>query len=381
MMQVITVASRVIQQIVKDKRTLALLLIAPVFVLLLLYTIMNSASDSPAIGAIDLDESFTNALKEEAIVNEFPSEEKALQAMMDQKIDAYIYMNDKKTYIEIEGGNISRNALVLKAIHNTLANVQKDQIESMQESTKQLMNELQKLLKEQENATGKKVDINMPETALSLQEPSIHYLYNNEDTDLFDQVAPAIMGFFIFFFVFIIAGISFLRERTTGTLERTLATPLKRSSIVFGYFLGFFLFVAIQTVIVQATIVDILDVQRIGSYWLLLFLNLVIASVALSLGLLLSTFARTEFQLLQFIPIAIVPQFFFSGIFDLSGAATWVKVISNLMPLTYATDALQNIMVRGYSFQEVSKDFIVLASFAIAFILLNMVVLKRQRAA
>src|SRR5699024_5741798 len=161
----------------------------------------------------------------------------------------------------------------------------------------------------------------------TMKKPEINYLYNDEDADLFDQVSPALMGFFIFLFVFLIAGISFLRERTSGTLERTLATPLKRSSIVFGYFLGFFLFVAIQTVIIQIMIVDILAVDRLGNYWLLLLTNIIISTVALSLGLLLSTFARTEFQLLQFIPIAVVPQFFFSGVFDLSNAPDWVKWI------------------------------------------------------
>src|SRR5699024_7591440 len=99
------------------------------------------------------------------------------------------------------------------------------------------------------------------------------------------------------------------------------------------------------------------------------------------LGLLLSTFSRTEFQLLQFIPVDVVPQFFFSGIFDLSNAPGWIKIISDIMPLTYATDAIQNIMIRGYQFQDVANDFLILLGFTIGFILLNMLVLKRQRAA
>src|SRR5690625_1199312 len=110
-------------------------------------------------------------------------------------------------------------------------------------------------------------------------------------------------------------------------------------------------------------------------------MNSIVATVALSLGLLLSTFARTEFQLLQFIPVAVIPQFFFSGIFDLSNAPGWVTIISKIMPLSYATDALQNIMIRGYSFYDISNDFLVLIGFTVLFILLNMLVLKRQRAA
>src|SRR5699024_7601203 len=148
-----------------------------------------------------------------------------------------------------------------------------------------------------------------------------------------------------------------------------------------GYFLGFFLFVVIQTVIIQMMIVDILDVDRLGSYWLLLFMNIIIATVALSLGLLLSTFSRSELQLMQVIQVVFVPQFFFRGILDLSNAPGWVTFISKIMPLSYATDALQNIMIRGYHFRDISNDFLVLIGFTIIFILLNMVVLKRQRAA
>lgn len=251
----------------------------------------------------------------------------------------------------------------------------------MQEEFESMQDDLKPLLQKFEQQTGESVDIDFPDTDMKMEKPDISYLYHDEDAGLFDQVAPALMGFFIFLFVFLIAGISFLRERTSGTLERTLATPLKRSSIVFGYFLGFFLFVVMQTVIIQAMIVDVLNVDRLGSYWLLLFMNIILAMVALSLGLLLSIFARTELQLLQFIPVAIIPQFFFSGIFDLSEAPRWITLISDIMPLSYATDALQNIMIRGYGFQDVAIDFVVLIGFIVVFIILNMLVLKRQRAA
>src|SRR5699024_12563897 len=104
---------------------------------------------------------------------------------------------------------------------------------------------------------GKPVDIDFPDIELSMKKPEINYLYNDEDSDLFDQVAPALMAFCTFLFVFLIAGISFLRERTSGTLARTLATPLTRSSIVFGYFLRFFLSVGAHSIILQMMIIDL----------------------------------------------------------------------------------------------------------------------------
>ncbi|HLR66792.1 MAG TPA: ABC transporter permease [Virgibacillus sp.] len=380
-MQILTVAIRVIQQVIKDTRTLAFLLFAPVFVLGLLYVIMGSSSDEPNIGVIDLDDALQEAFEEEAHTIEYGSKDDALRAMKTQDIDAYFFMEDDKPCIEIEGGDITKKSPVIQSIQSALQTFQEKRGEELKEDFEKMEDELTPILEEIQLQTGQSIRVDFPDTNLLMEEPEINYLYLDEDADLFDQVAPALMGFFIFMFVFLIAGISFLRERTSGTLERTLATPLKRPFIVFGYFLGFFLFVAIQTVIIQMMIVDILDVDRLGSYWLLLFMNIILATVALSLGLLLSTFARSELQLLQFIPVAVVPQFFFSGILDLSNAPGWVTFISKIMPLSYATDALQNIMIRGYHFRDISNDFLVLIGFTIIFILLNMVVLKRQRAA
>src|SRR5699024_2033750 len=277
----------------------------------------------------------------------------------------YMYMKEDKPYIEIEGADVTKQSPVLQAVQTSLQAYQKERAENKKADVEDMKENLEPLVKKVQQQTGESLEIDSPDMDIAMKEPDVHYLYNNEDADLFDQVSPALMGFFIFLFVFLIAGISFLRERTTGTLERTLATPLKRSSIVFGYFLGFFLFVAVQTVIIQIMIVDILDVDRIGSYWLLLMMNIIIATVSLSLGLLLSIFARTEFQLLQFIPVVIVPQFFFSGIFDLANAPNWIKVISDVMPLTHATNALRNIMIRGYDIQDVAFDIIILLGFSI----------------
>src|SRR5699024_2946624 len=380
-MQIITVAIRVIQQIIKDKRTLAFLLFAPVFVLTLLYVIMTNSSGDPNIGAIHLNDNLQEELTKEAHVTEYPNTHQAMQAMKNQDIDAYMYMKEDKPYIEIEGADVTKQSPVLQAVQTSLQAYQKERAENKKADVEDMKEKLEPLVKKVQQQTGESLEIDFPDMDIAMKEPNMHYLYNNEDADLFGQVSPALMGFFIFLFVFLIAGISFLRERTTGTLERTLATPIKRSSIVFVYFLVFFLFVAIQIVIIQIMIVDILGVDRLGNYWLLLFMNLVVATVALSLGLLLSTFARTEFQLLQFIPVAVVPQFFFSGVFDLSNAPDWVKWISDIMPLSYATNALQNVMIRGYGFTEIANDFYVLIGFALGFIILNMLVLKRQRAA
>ena len=135
--------------------------------------------------------------------------------------------------------------------------------------------------------------------------------------ELFDNFGPVLIGFFVFFFVFLIAGVSFLRERTGGTLERLLATPLRRFEIVAGYIIGFGLFTTLQASLIAWFAVDILDMMMEGSFLYVLFITFLLAMTALTLGTLLSAFANNELQMMQFIPLVVVPQIFFSGLFNL----------------------------------------------------------------
>ena len=147
-------------------------------------------------------------------------------------------------------------------------------------------------------------------------------IYGTAGGGFFDAFAPALVGFVVFFLVFILTGISFLRERIGGTLERLLATPVRRSEIVVGYSLGFGFFAMLQVALVLAFVLGTINIGSgllpefnfglgvpiAGSVWLAFVITLLLAISAVNLGIFLSTFARTEFQILQFIPLVIVPQ-------------------------------------------------------------------------
>lgn len=188
-----------------------------------------------------------------------------------------------------------------------------------------------------------------------------------------------LIGFFVFFFVFLITGIALLKERTSGTLERLLATPIKRSEIVAGYMIGYGLFAFLQTIIIVLFGIYVLDIVHVGSIWLVLLINMMVALVSLSLGALLSSFAASEFQMMQFIPLVIVPQVFFSGIFPLDSMAEWLQNIGRIMPLYYAADALNGVMYKGYTFPNIVVNISILACFALVFITLNIISLKKYR--
>lgn len=170
-----------------------------------------------------------------------------------------------------------------------------------------------------------------------------------------------------------------LRERTTGTLERLMSTPIKKAEVITGYLAGYGIFAVIQTLIVVIFAVNVLDVTLAGSIWNVILISLILALTALSLGILLSTFASSEFQMLQFIPIVIVPQVFFSGIIPVEGMADWLQVLARFMPLYYGANALRDVMYKGLDLNSIYKDLLFLVAFAVIFIILNIIVLRKYR--
>ena len=130
---------------------------------------------------------------------------------------------------------------------------------------------------------------------------------------ILDQVAPGLIGAFVLFFVFILTGVSFLRERSQGTLERLLTTPVGRADILAGYLLGFLPFAGIQSLVILLYTIFALRIDYEGYLWQIFVLLVVVTIMAVNLGIFISTFARNEFQVVQFIPVILLPQIFLSG--------------------------------------------------------------------
>ena len=151
---------------------------------------------------------------------------------------------------------------------------------------------------------------------VSIMKPEVNYLHGSKDFTMFDGLGPVLIGFFTFFFVFILSGVSFVRERLSGTLERLLSTPVRRWEIVAGYIIGFGIFAFIQSIIIVSFSVYILDLYVAGSIWLTLLITCMLSLTALTLGTFLSAYANNEFQMIQFIPLVIVPQIFFLDCFQ-----------------------------------------------------------------
>jgi len=191
-----------------------------------------------------------------------------------------------------------------------------------------------------------------------------------DQEDILNRIAPALLGVFVLFFTFLLTGVSFLRERSQGTLERLNITPVSRADLLVGYLFGFLLFAMLQSAVILGYTVLVLPVSYQGAIWHVFLVLVLLTIVAVSLGILVSTFAKNEFQVVQFIPIIIVPQIFLTGVIVPVENMPWVlEKISIIFPLRYAVEMLVGIMLKGRSLVDFGTEIIVLAGFGIVFLI------------
>lgn len=336
-MKVRALAIRILNQLRHDKRTLALMLIAPTFLLTLVYLILADTVPILKVAVINAPEGYVDRLDDYNIIAVRYDENKARAALEQGEVIASINIISGKSNIEVDGSNPAKAKQVIAALEQAKINTM----------------------------------ISRPDL-----KSNVNYVYGYEDLPTFDNFGAVLIGFIIFFFVFLVAGISFLQERTSGTLEKLLSTPIKRWEIVVGYVLGFGLFTVLQSFLISWYCVYVLKVMMIGSFAFILLITLLTAMVALTLGILASTAAANEFQMMQFIPIIIVPQIFFSGLFDLPPA---MEAVGMVMPLYYVADALTEVMIKGSGFSAIAKDIAVIFACSFVFMIANTILLKKYR--
>jgi ABC-2 type transport system permease protein len=174
---------------------------------------------------------------------------------------------------------------------------------------------------------------------------SIHYLYGGPDYTVTDALAPYLISLFSFFLIFLLTGVAFLRERSQGTMERVLVSPLRRSELVVGYILGFTLFALIQVLLILLFVLLVLRVHERGNLGLLFLVTALSTLGGLSLGICVSAFACNEYEIGQFIPLLIVPQLLLGGLFfPVKTLPAGLKQLAEVLPLTHANAALSAVM-------------------------------------
>ena len=358
-MRTIAIAKKVIKELLRGKRTLAMMFVAPVFIMWLM-NLMFSASTTVNVklATQDLPTGLVTKMDEldHVDVETYQDLDQAKKALADEKVDAVISYKDGEYQVDYANTDASKTTMTRQVLRTSIVN----------EGTDQLLSRVKQALPQL------KLDEKAPEIKES-------YQYGDKNTGFFARMIPILIGFVVFFFVFLISGMALLKERTSGTLDRLLATPVKRSEIVYGYMLSYGIIAIFQTAVVVLAAIWLLDVEVVGNILNVIIVNVVLALVALAFGILLSTLAKSEFQMMQFIPLVIMPQLFFSGIIPLSSMGEWAPTVGKFLPLTYSGDAMSQIILYGHNLGDILSNLGVLMIFLIILTILNIVGLRRYR--
>ena len=381
--RILSLARRVILQVLRDRRTLALIVVGPLIILTLGAILFRSTPPAIPLGVVNEDLGITSPVGGtinlgQRIVDELAAGDTFTLVALDRNavddslrdgsVQAVIvfpedftthFMQDRQAVLDLrlEGSDPTRSQAISIQV------------------TQAAMKSLASLAG---TAMGMAPIAQAGESTLPV---TLHatYLFGGPEFDAMDYVAPVYIAFLGMFFVFLLACVAFLRERSQGTMERLAATPATRTDIVLGYMIGLGLFAMIQVAAILFYTVWVLKIHYLGSLGLLFLVIALLAVAGVTMGILASAFARTEFQVIQFIPLVIFPQALLGGLFwSVSDLPAYLRPFAYLMPLYYANRAMRDVMLKGWGLAEIWPDLAILAGFIGALVALSALTMRRE---
>lgn len=375
--RIAALVKRVLRQVLRDHRTIGLLIIVPIVVLTLGALLFRAKSSPIPLGMVNLDEGVAIPLAGQTVaIGERIGRELAADTTFDVRevspdeadevlrsgmvqgvlvLAADLSHQFARTHqvaldLRLEGSNPARSAAITARV------------------TQAAIRALAGMA-----APGAAGGGALPATV------NATYLYAGPEFDTLDFAAPVFLALLVIFFVFLLTCVSFLRERAQATLERLLATPVRRAEIVLGYMGGLGIFGLLQATIMLTFTIVVLKIHYLGSLALLFLVVGALAMVAVSLGILASAFARNEFQAVQFIPLLVIPQILLGGtIWAVEDMPGYLQPLAYLMPLTYANRALRDIMLKGRGLGDIWPNLLILVAFAVVLTLLGVRTMRRE---
>ena len=355
----LAVAKKVLRSLKHDPRSIALMLVAPILAMAIFGYAFGSEIANTPVAVVNEDSGPAAArvvgnLDRDALdVREYDSLAAAAQDLDDAELRGVIHfptnftqsIQQRQPWIDVrlDGSNSQLAAHVMREVTAALAETSSD--------------------------------FGGPRVGFS---PTFVYAEGAEYIDFF---VPGIMAFAALMFTTLLTLLSFVGERTSGTLSRLLVTPVKGSEIVGGYAIAFGLVATVQGSILLAVALLLFDALLVGSLFLAFLVVALVSIDAMSLGILLSAAAKRELQAVQMIPIVVFPTFLLSGIFvPVEALPDWLAPFSWAIFPTYAVEALRDIMLRGWGLDHVWPYLLGLVAFGLAFLLISAWSIDRQRA-
>lgn len=362
--RIAVLAMRIVLQFRRDRRTLGLIVVVPVVVLSLLAYLINLGASGLVVGVVREDPSpvaqrLVEELRQVAVFD--------VREVARQEVDPLLRDGTLEAAIIIPADFLER-----------LMGQQRLTLEVTIEGSRSRTEPM--LLQGLSRAIARMATVASGQGVI---EPQVTYVYASPEYEVIDYFAPTMVAFFAFFFVYLLTSVGFLRERTQGTFERLMASPLTKAEMVLGYMAGFSIFALLQSTIILLFTVYVIRIHYAGNLFIVFVIVAILTVGSVNLGIFLSTYARNELQAIQFMPMMIVPQALLAGIFwpiqDMHVVFQW---IAHALPLTYANFALQEVMIKGQGILEarVAADIGALLLFAGLMVVLASVGLRRAGA-
>ena len=378
--RILALASRIIRQVLRDRRTLALIFLVPLFVMTLLYFVLTTTSSVrtlaimyPTGAGSDRINTLINALLPgpDKLHTISISADQVNSTLQNGNADAVVIFPPNFAQQVFAGQNPTVQ-IQLEGSDPTVAS-------AMNDLTQAFTHQLGVALTALKGQPGQAIPQVLGSSQLPFTINGPRYLHGGPQYTFNDSTAPLFIGIFSFFFVFLLTSIAFLRERSQGTIERVMVSPLTRAELVMGYICGFTLFALVQSLLILLFVVFALKVHYSGNLALVFLVSALLTIGSVNLGIFLSTFAQNEFQVVQFIPLVLGIQIFLSGVFwPVAQLPAALRPISYILPLTYANDALRGVMLKGADIGGIASQLGALFVFALAMVLLSTLTMRRQ---
>jgi ABC-2 type transport system permease protein len=345
------VALRVVRQLKRDRRTIGLIVFAPIVLMILFGYALSGDMSGVALGLVDGGGHAAMRAHLESIqdfdILYLGSESDAERLISEGRLDGAVILAPEGVRVLLDASSLQISGAIAAAVQAGAA---------------------------KENAV-----LETTGQQLGRESPIIRYIFGY-DLEMMDTVGPAILGLVVFFFTFINAAIAFIRERSQGTLEKFMVSPLSRVEMVSGYVLGFSLFTLLQSATTLFVVTVLFGVPLRGSALTALAVVVLLGAGALVLGSFFSNFARSEFQVVQFIPLIITPQIVLCGIWwPLQSVPEIIRPFSYILPLTYAAHALRAVILKGAGIGDILyPDLLALGVFFLIFFAAATLMLRRE---
>ncbi len=367
----LAVTKRVFRDVKNDKRTIGLIFIAPIFAMFVFGLAFSGNVEDVTTVIVNHDQGFIlpngeNLSLSDKVISNLNTSVMNIE-YMDNENAAVQRVTDGKAYaVIIFPENFTQNAYTAlnPAIPSNSSNSGTAITIRDDESVVNIKNAILGSVANALTTTMTDQGVNPP---VKVNTDPVY----GQNAQFIDFIVPGIMAFIVYLLTTLLTLLAFVGERTTGTLERLLSTPIQEGEMVGGYALAFGTIGTIQALLVLLVGILVFKITVLGNVFLAFAVVALLAIVSQALGILLSNLAKREGQAVQFVPFIILPVFLLSGVFwPIQAIPVWLRPLSYLVPPTYTVDACRSIFLKGWGIGKIWPDILALILFAALFLII-----------